>query len=77
MYLYGGNNGAVENRFFYKLDLNSFNWEIVDYFDETSSIRPRDSHSAVFSLEFNQMVVFGGFIDGDRTNEVIIYNFSQ
>jgi hypothetical protein len=49
MYLYGGNNGAEQNRFFYKLDLNSFNWEIIDYFDENSIIRPRDSHSAVLS----------------------------
>ena len=53
MYLYGGNNGIVENRFLYKLDLNTFFWEIVDYFDENSIIRPRDSHSAVFSEDFN------------------------
>jgi hypothetical protein len=77
MYLYGGNNGAEGNSFFYKLDLNSFYWEIVDYFDENSVIRPRDSHSAVFSQEFNQMIVFGGFIDGDRTNEVLIYDFTD
>jgi len=77
MYLYGGNNGSEGNRFFYKLDLNSFYWEIVDYFDENSVIRPRDSHSAVFSQEFNQMIVFGGFIDGDRTNEVLIYDFTD
>jgi hypothetical protein len=77
MYLYGGNNGAEGNRFFYKLDLNSFYWEIVDYFDENSVIRPRDSHSAVFSQEFNQMIVFGGFIDGDRTNEILIYDFTE
>ena len=77
MYLYGGNNGVEGNRFFYKLDLNSFYWEIVDYFDENSVIRPRDSHSAVFSQEFNQMIVFGGFIDGDRTNEVLIYDFTE
>lgn len=53
MYLYGGNNGIMENRFFYKLDLNTFYWDIVDYFDENSNIRPRDSHSAVYSQELN------------------------
>jgi hypothetical protein len=53
MYLYGGNNGIVENRYFYKLDLNTFFWEIVDYFDENFIIKPRDSHTAVFSEEFN------------------------
>lgn len=77
MFLYGGNNGIVDNCFFYKLDLNTFFWEIVEYFDENSIIRPRDSHSAVFSDDFNKMIVFGGFINGDRTNEVVIYDFSN
>lgn len=35
---------------------------------------PRDEHSAVLDEPNSQMVIFGGFQDGERTNEVAIYN---
>ena len=52
-----------------------FEWEILDYFDENHQIKTRDNHSAVIDDNNQQMIVFGGFIEGDRNNEVIIYDF--
>jgi N-acetylneuraminic acid mutarotase len=33
IYLFGGSNGTTVNRLFYKMDLNTYIWEIIDYFD--------------------------------------------
>lgn len=34
----------------------------------------RDEHTAVLDAGTGQMIVFGGFIDGFRTNTLAIYN---
>ena len=50
-----------------------FEWEIIDYLNDNHSIKTRDNHTAVIFYDY--MFIFGGFIDGDRTNQVLIYDF--
>ena len=72
MFLFGGSNGNVDNVTFYKLDLNKYVWTIVkpkavdnekDNFPHT-----RDEHSCV--LYKDSIVIFGGFVYGERSNEI-------
>ena len=77
MYLFGGSNGTKDNKKFFKLDLKTFTWEIVETFKKDSLIQPRDSHTAVVSNETKCMYVFGGFSRGNRMNEVYIYSFKD
>ena len=37
-------------------------------------VAPRDEHSAVLDEVSCQMVIFGGFQEGERTNDVALYN---
>ena len=74
MYLFGGSNGTQENNRFFKLDLKTFEWEVIEKFGENSMIQPRDSHSAVLYEDESEMYIFGGFSQGQRTNEVYVYN---
>lgn len=64
MYLFGGSNGIVDNNRFFRLDLKSFMWEVIETFGPKSLIQTRDSHSAVVSEEFGSMYIFGGFTRG-------------
>ena len=38
---------------------------------------PRDEHTAVIDEHTSQMIVFGGFEEGTRTNEIVIYNMQK
>lgn len=38
-------------------------------------VKPRDEHTAVLDEQNNCMVVFGGFEEGERTDEIVSYNF--
>ena len=38
------------------------------------NVLPRDEHSAVVDEVNGVMIIFGGFQEGSRTNETIIYN---
>jgi len=38
MYLFGGCSNLDENNKFYKLDLKTFEWELLDVFDQDSEI---------------------------------------
>lgn len=49
----------------YRLDLKTWRWELVDQGGQVP--QPRDEHTG--SLYQGQaMIVFGGFVDGVRTN---------
>jgi len=71
MYLFGGSNLENENRKFYALDLLSYRWEVIKSRGDLPITR--DEHSAVFNEVDNSMIIFGGFSDGSKTNEVIRY----
>lgn len=75
MYLFGGSNLETENTKFFSLDLGNFKWEVIRSRGDLPITR--DEHSAVFNLNDNSMIIFGGFSDGMRTNEAIRYSFAE
>ena len=68
MYLYGGTNCNKENKYFFRLDLKTFKWEVVEEFNKNHIVKPRDGHSACLAEEHHSMIVFGGFVAGERCN---------
>jgi N-acetylneuraminic acid mutarotase len=73
MYLFGGSNLEKENRKFYTLDLSTYKWEVVKSRGDLPITR--DEHTAVLNENEGSMIIFGGFSDGSRTNELIKYTF--
>jgi hypothetical protein len=75
MYLFGGSNLEQENRKFFSLDLNHFKWELIKSRGDLPITR--DEHTAVVYENESSMVVFGGFCNGIRTNELVKYVFTE
>jgi N-acetylneuraminic acid mutarotase len=89
MYLFGGNNyhrtiqyadpndedSAKTYTPLYTLNLKTFTWNAVR--TRGDIVKPRDEHTAVLDESSQQMVVFGGFEDGERTNEILIFNLKN
>mmetsp|Transcript_33794 Transcript_33794/g.38422 ORF Transcript_33794/g.38422 Transcript_33794/m.38422 type:complete len:520 (+) Transcript_33794:41-1600(+) len=78
LYLYGGTrkNGTEGNEIF-KLDLNSLEWTTLKGKGVEGFEAPFvDDHTSVLwrASQKGQMVVFGGFINGQRTNQVWCYD---
>ena len=73
MFLFGGSNLENENRKFYSLDLQTFKWEVVKSRGELPITR--DEHTAIVSENDNSMIIFGGFSNGVRTNDIIKFTF--
>jgi Kelch motif len=74
MYLFGGSKGNCDaNDKMYTLDLKLNRWDIVS--DQQGDIpKTRDEHSASL-YESNSMVIFGGFVNGVRNNDVYKFTF--
>jgi len=75
MYLFGGSNLETDNRKFYTLELNTFKWDVVKVRGEATPTR--DEQTAVLYENENSMIVFGGFMLGQRTNEIVKYFFQE
>ena len=75
MYLFGGSNLDQENRKFLILDMNMLKWELVKSKGDLPITR--DEHTAVIYDNESSMIVFGGFCNGSRTNELIKYLFQE
>jgi hypothetical protein len=75
MFLFGGSNLDVENRKFFSLDMNHFRWDVVKSRGDLPITR--DEHTAVLYENEQSMVIFGGFMSGSRTNEIIKYLFPE
>jgi len=79
MYLFGGSHIDQENLKMYTLDLNNLMWKVVKPKakdgDESNLPVTRDEHSCV--LHHDSMVIFGGFIFGERTNDIFKYHFES
>ena len=75
MYLFGGSNLETENKKFYTLDMNTFKWDVVKVRGEAPVTR--DEHTGVAYENEGSMIVFGGFLHGQRTNEIIKYFFQE
>jgi N-acetylneuraminic acid mutarotase len=73
MYLFGGSSSAYPCFPFYSLDLKSLKWEVIHSRGEVPVTR--DDHTAV--LYEGSMVIFGGFVDGERTNDIYRYYFKD
>jgi hypothetical protein len=73
MYLFGGSNLEQDNKKFYTLELNTFKWDVVKVRGEQPPTR--DEHTAVLYESEGSMIIFGGFIQGVRTNEIDKYLF--
>ena len=77
MYLFGGSNGLNNNETFFALDLNTLRWEVVKQkaFENNADNLPKsaDEHTAVIMED--KMILFGGFVDGERVNTVYSFNF--
>lgn len=78
MYLYGGSGprnkqSEVEPPSLWVLDLKTFKWDVLIPRGDVPTIR--DDHSAV--IYEHTMVIFGGFVDGERTNQVIMYDIRE
>ena len=56
----------------YSLNLRNFTWQVQKMRGDI--VKPRDEHTATVDEENSLMIVFGGFEDGERTNETIVYN---
>ena len=75
MFLFGGSNLEQENRKFFSLDLNSYKWDLVKSRGDLPATR--DEHTAVVFENESSMIVFGGFCNGERTNEAVKYLFQE
>lgn len=85
MYVFGGNmptkdslDGANDDdiyadKLFY-LNLRTMTWSQMR--TRGDQVLLRDEHSAVVDLETGQMVVFGGFQQGNRTNMTSVFSFT-
>jgi len=77
IYVFGGSNTRYEraNRaHLYKLNLSTKIWERLENNSKNHHYgQSRDGHSACCNSKC--MYVFGGFKNGERTNEVLIYHF--
>ena len=75
MYLFGGSNLESENRKFFSLDLNHFRWDVVKSRGDLPITR--DEHTCAVYENESSMIIFGGFCNGERTNELIKYLFQE
>ena len=75
MYLFGGSNLEQENTKFFSLDMLSLKWEVVRSKGELPLTR--DEHTAVVNEEDATIIIFGGFLAGERTNEVVKYSIGD
>lgn len=56
------------------LNLRTMSWSMIRTRGDTVMLR--DEHSAVVDVESTQMIIFGGFEQGSRTNLVSVFNFT-
>lgn len=85
MFLFGGNNygqtislhlnAAPTYQPLFQLSMRTFAWAQVR--GRGDEVKPRDEHSAVLDESSGTMIIFGGFAEGERTNEVCLYNIQK
>ena len=76
-YLFGGSDGYNQNNYFYRLDLESMKWEVIDNLENRRLASSRDGHTAVMFENHNLILYFGGFIGGERTNDIAMFEISN
>lgn len=75
MYMFGGSSPReiAPNQVLWCLDLRTFKWEHVKA--KGNPPESRDEHTAVSDNQ--SMIIFGGFIDGERTDSVFRFIFNE
>jgi fibrillarin-like rRNA methylase len=73
MYLFGGSSRYQDESYFYSLDMKNLKWEPIRSKGDVPLIR--DEHTAV--IYEGSMVIYGGFIDGERTSDIHRYYFKE
>lgn len=83
MYVFGGNiptkethdddEGVYADKLFY-LNLRTMTWSMMR--TRGDQVMLRDEHTGVVDQETGQMVIFGGFQQGSRTNLTSVFNFT-
>lgn len=71
LYCYGGLlgvHGSTSNNDIYKLDLNTCRWQKIP--GDENGCPPRDDNGYVFCSKKQKLYVFGGYVNGDKTNDM-------
>ena len=85
MYLFGGNIPAAQARLgevqedlcadkLYYLNLRTMSWSTIR--TRGDQVLLRDEHTGIIDQESCNMIIFGGFQQGNRTNQTAVYNFT-
>ena len=64
-----------QNSIIFQLELPTMTWKSIRTKGELT--KTRDEHTAVLDPQTSNMIVFGGFMDGFRTNTLAIYNIQS
>ena len=85
MYLFGGSTAnGDENKRFFSIDLKSYRLDIIQsvsiwllkiFTQRGKQTETRDEHSAI--IYEGSMIIFGGFVNGVRSNEIYRYYFND
>jgi len=67
---YGGLKGEDSNPEIFIFNATSGSWQTIHLADAASNLLPRDDH-ALSDCSNGSFVVFGGFVNGSRVNEVL------
>jgi N-acetylneuraminic acid mutarotase len=70
--VYGGLQGADSNSKIYSLNLDNNEWKVIESGNEAPI--GRDDHAACFDEETKTFYVFGGYVDGDKANDLWKYD---
>lgn len=67
IYSFGGIASTSDSNFFV-LDIASLKWNILQ--SQKPYCEPRDDHGSYFCEETKSLYVFGGYVDGDKANDL-------
>ena len=78
LYCYGGLlgvHGSSTNEDIYKLDLDSQKWNRIP--SDEKGCPPRDDNGYAFDAQTHKLYIFGGYINGDKSNDLWEYNITK
>lgn len=72
---YGGLIGEDSNNKVYILDLNKHVWSVIPLKCAEGEVPARDDHGMALLPSGEGFVTFGGFVNGVRVNDVIVFKY--
>ena len=76
LFVFGGWDGGSNHNTLFKLDLRSFQWEQVQVSNRSSGPQKKEGCRMV-SYGDNQLVVFAGYTDSGRTDELHVFDLDK